>query len=591
MNLRQQLFLSSSALMVVALVGLLLGTFSVLQLTKGQSREMSRNMEIIDASLAMHQELSKQITLMISENLDRPALQQSRQRFLQRLQEAKDSAIDNDDLLALNKIEHAHVGFEYLLSKPVTVRRELLTNDEFGRVAEFINQHITNVQMRYMDAVQRADHTARERAWLITALLGLVGLGLVVVGLVSAHNSARYFSHPIQALAQAADQIGKGDFNITLPITPIAEMSTLTRRFGLMAEALREFKNTDIEALHAEQRRLQAVLDSIDDGLLIFDCEGLLEHYNPVAERQLGWQQHHIGQRPGDVLQRPELDEQLQQVLAGESLSHAVDDLHVEVDGETRVLTYSLTAVNHADGDIFCAVMVLHDVTEQRAFERMRSEFVLRASHELRTPITSISMAFNLLQERLDFAAVSSEADLLRTVDDEMKRLLRLIDDLLNFSRYQSGLQQLNLVPCDPETLLRQARERFAVRAREQGVNIQIDAQGPLPPVPLDGLLIERLFDNLLVNALRHCNVDGEINLRAWREGERIFFSVEDNGEGILYRQQARIFQPFVQVGKNKGSAGLGLALCKEIIELHGGHIGVLSQPGKGARFYLWVPL
>src|SRR5690606_7661056 len=80
MNLRQQLFLSSSALMVVALVGLLLGTFSVLQLTKGQSREMSRNMEIIDASLAMHQELSKQITLMISENLDRPALQQSRQR-------------------------------------------------------------------------------------------------------------------------------------------------------------------------------------------------------------------------------------------------------------------------------------------------------------------------------------------------------------------------------------------------------------------------------------------------------------------------------------------------------------------------------
>lgn len=591
MNLRQQLFLSNSALMVVALVGLLLGTFSAFQLTKGQSREISRNMEIIDASLAMHQELGKQITLMIAENLDRPALQQSQQRFLRKLQEAKESAIDSSDLSALNKIEHAHVGFQYLLGKPVAVRRELLTNDEFSRAAEFIIQHISDVQMRYMDSLQHADHIARERAWIVAGLLGFIGLGMIVIGLLTASNIARYFSHPIQALAQAADQIGKGDFNVTLPITSIAEMSTLTRRFGLMAEALREFKTSDIEALHAEQRRLQAVLDSIDDGLLIFDCEGLLEHYNPVAERQLGWQRHHLGQRPGEVLQRPYIDEQLQQVLAGASLTRAAEDLHIEVDSETRVLTYSLTPVNHNDGGIFCAVMVLHDVTEQRVFERMRSEFVLRASHELRTPVTGMHMAFDLLQERLHFSDDSREADLLRTVDDEMDRLLQLVDDLLNFSRYQHGVQQLDLAPCDPEILLNQVRERFAVTASEQGVNLQVELQQPLPVVKIDRLLIERLLDNLIANALRHCNNDGEIFLRAWREGERLILSVQDNGEGIPYSQQARIFQPFVQVGNKGGGAGLGLALCKEIIELHGGHIGVLSQPGQGTRFYLWLPL
>ncbi|MBN4178807.1 hypothetical protein GS393_00205 [Pseudomonas savastanoi pv. phaseolicola] len=101
---------------------------------------------------------------------------------------------------------------------------------------------------------------------------------------------------------------------------------------------------------------------------------------------------------------RPELDEQLHLVLRGGTLERAPEDLAIEIDGESRLLTYSMTPVSHTKGHILGAVMVLHDVTEQRAFERVRSEFVLRASHELRTPVTGMHMAFGLLQERLHFA-------------------------------------------------------------------------------------------------------------------------------------------------------------------------------------------
>ncbi|MGB3597585.1 MAG: ATP-binding protein, partial [Pseudomonas neustonica] len=377
-----------------------------------------------------------------------------------------------------------------------------------------------------------------------------------------------------------------------LPVSPVLEVSALSRRFGVMAEALREFKSGDMEALKSEQRRLQAVLDSIDDGLLILDQDGEVEHFNPVARRQLDWDSRELGQSLGLAMGRPDLDDQVREVLAGNAHNSSdQEDLEVEVAGEMRLLDYSLTPVLRTDTWVQGAVMVLRDVTDQRAFERVRREFVLRASHELRTPVTGMHMAFSLLQERVTFAEGSREADLLSVVDEEMRRLVDLINDLLNFSRYQNGLQKLDLEPCDPAELLDQAAARFAEQARRLGVSLNIEIHDEMPHASLDRLQIERVLDNLLGNALRHCDKEGCVLLQGRRQGERIIMSVEDNGEGIAFSQQGRVFEPFVQVGSKKGGAGLGLALCKEVVQLHGGHIAVQSKPGEGARFYMVLPI
>lgn len=591
MKLRTRLFIGNGALLTVALFGLLLGMFSVLQLTQQQSQAMTRNLHIIEASLGMRQELGKQVTLLLAEHFDREALSASDQRFRQWLQRAAASARAGGEPHALDEIEAAYERFDALLDRPLTVRRELLSNDDFGRAEEALRERINTLQSRYVSAVDAAEQSTRQRAWLIAGLLGLIGLAVLLIGFVTAHSLAQRFGRPIEALASAADQIGQGDFQVTLPLSPLPEMAALSRRFGLMAEALRQFEATNVEALMAGQRRLQAVLDSIDDGLLILDRQGRLEHGNPVAQRQLGWDAVPKNCSLGQALQRPELDEQLLQVLAGKPLERAPSDLAIEAAGESRLLTYSLTPVSHEQGPLLGAVMVLHDVTEQRAFERVRREFVLRASHELRTPVTGMHMAFALLQERLHFPAQSREADLLRTVEEEMQRLLLLINDLLNFSRYQNGLQQLELGPCDVTELLPQAQQRFSAQAQEREVELVVELHPPLPRVQADRLQLERVLDNLLGNALRHSHPGGQVRLQARRQGERLILGVEDDGEGIAYGQQARIFEPFVQVGRRKGGAGLGLALCKEIAQLHGGQIGVQSQPGQGSRFYLALPL
>lgn len=591
MKLRTRLFLSISALMTVALLGLLLGLVSVMQMAKSQEDLIRHNFITLDIGLKMRQNLGDQMVMLLTGRHDEAALKRKQEQF----QDLLDQGIDHDQQT------NTHSGFE---KARVDYDQFLKSLNEAGDPADVLNDDKTvtssfnalrngliDSHRQALENISQAESASRSRALWVAALLGFVGLAVLAIGFVTAHGIARRFGAPIEALAKAADNIGQGNFEVTLPISSAAEMNQLTRRFGIMAEALRQHQVTNVDELMAGQQRLQAVLDSIDDGLLMIDRQGRLEHLNPVAQRQLGWEEGRLGQGLGEALDRPELDEQLYLVLRGGTLERAPEDLPIEIDGETRLLTYSLTPVSHTKGHILGAVMVLHDVTEQRAFERVRSEFVLRASHELRTPVTGMHMAFGLLQERVHFPPDSRETDLLKTVNEEMQRLMQLINDLLNFSRYQNGLQKLTLAPCDVGELLTEARQRFADPAQEQDVVVLLEMQEPLPRLQADKAQLDRVLDNLLDNALRHTPQSGLIRLQARRHGERLIISVEDNGEGIAYGQQARIFEPFVQVGRKKGGAGLGLALCKEIVQLHGGRMGVYSRPGQGTQFYMALPL
>jgi NtrC-family two-component system sensor histidine kinase KinB len=587
MKLRTRLFLSISALITVALLGLLLGLVSVMQMAGTQEVLVRNNFVTLDLGLKLRQALGDQLMILIDENPDPAAFQASRQHYLKLLEDGIELQQSSNGGYGFKQAKADYLDFLQVYDQTQGSTPVLTGNEALSEKFNTLRSGLVSEQKRSLDNINDIERQARERALLIAGLLGLVGLAVLIIGFVTAHAIARRFGAPIEALVQAADDIGQGNFEVTLPVSSAEEMNQLTKRFGLMAEALREHQAMNIDELLAGQQRLQAVLDSIDDGLLMIDREGYLEHLNPVAQRQLGWDADRLGQGLGTALDRPELDEQLQLVLRGGTLERAPEDLSVEVDGESRLLTYSLTPVSHTQGHILGAVMVLHDVTEQRAFERVRSEFVLRASHELRTPVTGMHMAFGLFRERAKFPEDSREADLLNTVNEEMQRLMQLINDLLNFSRYQNGLQKLTLAPCSIEEILEQAQARFAGAAAQKGIELLVEVQGPLPRLQADQAQLDRVLDNLIDNALRHTPQDGLIRLQARRHGERVIVSVEDNGEGIAYGQQGRIFEPFVQVGRKKGGAGLGLALCKEIVQLHGGRMGVYSRPGQGTQFYM----
>ncbi|RRU76439.1 PAS domain-containing sensor histidine kinase [Stutzerimonas xanthomarina] len=591
MKLRTRLFLGFSALMTVALLGLLLALVSVMQMAKSQEQLIRNNFAIIEINQQLRQTLGNHLIVMLTDSGRSDALEPLSQAFQQTLERGIAEASDEADRQAFQAVASAYASFLQQVDSASNQNLTLLEDNPLSQAFNQVRSLMTDMQRTAYDKIRDTELRSRDRASLLAGLLGLTAIAVLLIGFITAHSFARRFGEPIERLSAAADQIGRGDFNISLPTPHIAELSSLSRRFGLMAQALHEFKQTNVEALVNGQQRLQALLDSIDDGLLIVDRDGRLEHANPVAQRQLAWENEHLGSTLGEALGYPDLDNAARQVLDDKPLSDPPEDLIIEADGERRLLAWRISPVSHHDGSISGAVMVLHDVTDQRTFERVRNEFVLRASHELRTPVTGMQMAFSLLRERLRYPAGSRESDLFDTVHEEMQRLVRLINDLLNFSRYQSGQQKLELEQCHIPELLEAARQRFEVNAAEQEVQLKLELQQPLPTLMLDRQQIERVMDNLLSNALRHTPKGGEVRLLARPHGERMILSVEDNGEGIPYSQQARIFEPFVQIGRRRGGAGLGLALCKEIAQLHGGRIGVHSRIGHGTIFYVALPI
>lgn len=588
MKLRTRLFLSISALITVALLGLMLGLVSVLQMTAAQQASVSNTTHVLEIGLKLRQNLGEQLMLI----LDAQTSSQSLRALQDNFQDLLDQGLaQGGERTGFNKASSNYQAFLSAYRQSPAPANSMGADQPLGAAFNQVRTDLIDSHKLAIDYITRSEQLSRDRALLVSGVLGLTGLVVLMLGFFTAHNIARRFGQPIEALAKAADQLGQGNFDVTLPVSQAIEVNQLTRRFGLMAEALRKHQETNVDELLAGQQRLQAVLDSIDDGLLIIDRQGNLEHLNPVAQRQLGWSNNRLGSPLAEALQRPELEQQLRQVLRGGSLDRPPEDLSIEVDEESRLLSYSLTPVSHPQGPILGAVMVLHDVTEQRAFERVRSEFVLRASHELRTPVTGMHMAFGLLRERVKFPPEARENDLLETIGEEMQRLTQLINDLLNFSRYQSGLQKLELAPCAIDELLERAQVRFSEQASVKQIELIKALEPPLPRIQADIAQLDRVLDNLLHNAIRHTGSGGRIRLHARRHAERVIISVEDNGEGIAYGQQGRIFEPFVQVGRKKGGAGLGLALCKEIVQLHGGRMGVFSRPGQGTQFYMALPV
>ncbi len=285
MKLRTRLFLSISALITVSLFGLLLGLFSVMQLGRAQEQRMSHHHATIEVSQQLRQLLGDQLVILLRETPDGQALERSQNDFRRVLEQGRANTVDGAEQAALDGVRDAYLQLQ--AHTPALLKAPMADNDGFSEAFNTLRLRLQDLQQLALAGISDAETSARHRAYLVAGLLGLVGVAILLIGFVTAHSIARRFGAPIETLARAADRIGEGDFDVTLPMTNVAEVGQLTRRFGLMAEALRQYRKTSVEEVLSGERRLQAVLDSIDDGLVIFDNQGRIE--TPTRSRSASY--------------------------------------------------------------------------------------------------------------------------------------------------------------------------------------------------------------------------------------------------------------------------------------------------------------
>jgi signal transduction histidine kinase len=262
------------------------------------------------------------------------------------------------------------------------------------------------------------------------------------------------------------------------------------------------------------------------------------------------------------------------------------------VDGTRRAFRIRSTPMKDADGRLVGVVTLLEDVTHLSEVSRMKSEFIAAASHELRTPLTSAQMGIHLLLEGTAGALDDRQRDILEVCREDTTRLDRLMRELLDLSKIESGAVTPHLSEVRPATLLNEATDPLRLQAEGQGLRLTVDAPPDLPHVAVDRGQVERVIVNLVTNAIRATPAGGTITVAAAPRQGDVAISVTDTGSGIPREFLATIFEPFVQVPHaSRGGAGLGLTISRRIVEAHGGRLSVQSEPGRGSTFTFTVPL
>jgi PAS domain S-box-containing protein len=340
-----------------------------------------------------------------------------------------------------------------------------------------------------------------------------------------------------------------------------------------------------------ERAHSAQALEYVDDGVILVDEAGIVRLWNPTAAISLRRPAAEAVGRPIAELLADWQSLQSRIPVASEPQAGGASralTLPVDVEGEERWL--SISAVEFPGGTVYA----FRDVTDERAVEQMKTDFVSTVSHELRTPLAAIYGAAMTLQRR-DVVVDEPQRDrLLEVVSSEADRLARIVNDILWASRLESGRMSIAIERCDAGALASEVVDVLRSRAPE-GIEVAINKSRGLPPVAADPDKLRQILTNLIDNGIKYSPDGGRVTVELGRSGGRVRFCVTDEGLGVPPAEQDRIFEKFFRLDPNLtrgvGGTGLGLYITRELVTRMHGRVWVVSDGRSGSSFFLELPI
>ncbi len=368
-----------------------------------------------------------------------------------------------------------------------------------------------------------------------------------------------------------------------------------------------------LQSSTSEAEKTLAIINSIGDGVFVLDHERRIVLVNPITEQLSGYSsQELVGRVYSDNLKfiyeqnRQQNSAFVDQVYEQGTLATMTNHtLLIGKDGRELQVADSAAPLKDGDGHVTGCVVVFRDVSKAREVERMKDEFISIASHQLRTPLTALRWLTERMQKDTDKTLNASQQELVSDMRSSTKRLISLVNDLLNISRIESGRIMVEPQPTQLKELVESVVDDVRVRSEEKHQRIIVTIPDDLPVINIDQKLIRQAYQNLLVNSVKYSPEGSEINIKLTQTIDSIRSEIMDMGYGIPAAQQNRLFEKFFRadnvVGKDSDGSGLGLYLVKKIIAVSGGLIGFKSPldtveaDGKlevrGTLFWFTLPL
>lgn len=464
--------------------------------------------------------------------------------------------------------------------------------------AEFreLHQMLDRLVLINRDAMFRADSRSAKMGARLTYEFGAGLLLLSLVGAMLAWTLAATIARPLSELADSLRSFSLQGPASRLGEQPLAELQAVASEFNRMAERLEQFERLNVDRLIYEKSKTEAIIESLEDGIVLIDPKGIVTHINEVAAIILGVDRKETLGSPFNDLDSNHPHYLRVRAALGSAPAAAAEVRRVEVDFHVRgrAHTYVLKPVplRQEDGQFFGTILNLQDITYLRDKDRARANLVATLSHEIKTPLTSLALSVELLERNPELGP--KQRELVASAHEDVERLRLLADNLLNLARGDLIAITIHESLLDLGELATAITRTFTLQAAEKGVRLTLDPDAGAARVRGDPVKLSWVLSNLIANALRYTPSGGEIKLRAEQTVGAVQLTVSDTGPGIPPEIRDHLFERFTQWNVNggkSGSAGLGLAIAREIVEAHGGRIFVHSELGHGTSFVVSLPV
>ncbi len=408
---------------------------------------------------------------------------------------------------------------------------------------------------------------------------------------------SKRISTPITDFARTATSIARGNFNERVTVESQDELGRLARIFNFMTEELDRLRKMDLNRIINEKKKNDTIIKNIADGVIVTDPNNRILVMNSVMESWFGIHEKECHGKPLEqCISNNTLLQFIRHVLQNDAIKNTpTTEIVIKSTKTWRDIFLQAHAarVSNEQNELIGIVMILRDITREKEIDRMKTELVSMVAHELRSPLTSISGFSELL---LDPTVNREQSEEYATIIlKESNRLSDLINKFLDISKIEAGKSQAKKAPMQIRDVVDKVLDVNLHQAEKKGIVVSVKVSSNLPLVLGDPDMLEQVVLNLFSNAVKYSPENTAIEIRLKERESEVLIEVEDNGYGISEKSQQRLFEKFYRVTDNEKvreitGTGLGLALVKEIVEIHGGAIAVHSKLGDGSTFSFTIP-
>ncbi|QAA34144.1 ATP-binding protein [Clostridium manihotivorum] len=425
-----------------------------------------------------------------------------------------------------------------------------------------------------------------ESAIKVTICLSLF---LILVGLALSVKYINKFLNPLYSLHDDIIKAKEGDFTHRAEILTDDEIGILAEEFNNMSEKINQFQHSTFGKLLDEKNRSMTIIKSISDPIIVLDTNYRIVLLNDEAENYFRiTQAQATGRHVLETLTYGELFDFISNVMDN---NIEKDSKIMSFKNNSTIFKINLSKINDNMNKTNGIVVYFQNITEIKKVEKLKHDLISSLSHEIKTPLTSIMMGASLLEDSEMMESNKNFNKIVSAISEDSQKLLNLINNFLRYGQLESDQKLLNMDFCSAYDIINRSVEEYYSLLENKSIELRIGLQDNLPELHVDEEKIGWVLNNLLSNAVKYTKNFGSVLIGAYENNGYVSIFVKDTGIGITNEYQTRIFEKFFRANSESDGTGLGLALSKQIVELHGGNIYCESQYGLGSTFTFELPI